>query len=70
MHLSSLLFHNCEFCNSSIRGEVVKHILPRTYSGVRTSYYHPTCFFVLQQRKMEANLKNPYFNPVKSSEAN
>lgn len=65
MHLSAVLFNTCDMCQTSIRGELVKHVLPTTYTGKRISYYHPSCFFILQERKMDANLKKPFF-PVQS----
>jgi len=70
MNLASILFTTCDVCNTSIRGDTVKHIRRTTYGGTVTEYYHPACFFIVQQRKMEQQIKNPAYRSVNASQAN
>jgi len=63
-----IFFNDCEFCGTSIRGDVVKHVHSRGLRKVQ-SEYHPSCFFVLQQRELEKKIKNPAYKNVNYSEA-
>jgi len=63
-----IFFNDCAFCNTSIRGDVVNHVYNRGLRRMQ-SEYHPSCFFVLQQRELEKKIKNPAYKNVHCSEA-